>query len=186
MARPTTAPRRYAEAAFELAQRDDALDKWAKDLATAAQLLGDERVRHIVDDPSRPIADRRGLIATLLGRRVSEPVRRLVALLADRGRLELLPAVSTEYDELLKRDRGIVTAIVTSAAPLTKDESKALEERLRRRTGAEVELKPVIDESLIGGLTVRIGDELLDASVRGRLERLRNELVAGVRVGRGG
>jgi F-type H+-transporting ATPase subunit delta len=186
MARPTTAPRRYAEAAFEVAQRDDALDEWAKDLTMAAQLLGDDQVRRVVDDPSRPIADRRELIARLLGRRVSEPVRRLVALLAERGRLDLMPAVAAEYGELLKRHRGIVTAIVTSAAPLTRDESNALEERLRQITRADVELRPVVDESLIGGLTVRIGDELIDASVRGRLERLRNELVAGVRVGRGG
>jgi F-type H+-transporting ATPase subunit delta len=113
-------------------------------------------------------------------------VRRLVALLAERGRLDLLPAVAAEYGELLKRHRGIVTAIVTSAAPLTRDESDALEERLRQMTRADVELRPVVDESLIGGLTVRIGDELIDASVRGRLERLRNELIAGVRVGRGG
>jgi F-type H+-transporting ATPase subunit delta len=185
MARPTTASRRYAEAAFEVAQRDNALDKWANDLAMAAQLLGDERVRRIVDDPSRAIAERRELIAKLLDRRVSEPARRLVTLLAERGRLELLPAVATEYDKLLKRHRGIVTAIVTSAAPLTANERKALQERLRQMTGADVELTPVIDESLIGGLTVRVGDELHDASVRGRLERLRNELVAGVRVGRG-
>jgi F-type H+-transporting ATPase subunit delta len=186
MAGPTTASRRYAEAAFELAQRDDALDTWAKELSTAAQLLGDERVRRIVEDPSRPIVERRGLIDKLLGRRVSEPVRRLVALLVERRRLELLPGVAADYAELLKRHRGIVTATVTSAAPLTKDETSALEERLRQMTSAEVELNPVIDESLIGGLTVRIGDELIDASVRGRLERLRNELVAGVRVGRGG
>jgi F-type H+-transporting ATPase subunit delta len=181
MPRRTTASRRYAEAAFELAVRDKAVDEWGADLARAAQLIGDERVARIVDNPSRPFAERRELIDKLLSRRIKPPVRRLIALLAERRRLDLLPEIASEYNELLKRERGIVTAIVTSAAPLTKDENGALEERLRAMTGATVELEPRIDPGLIGGLTVRIGDQLLDASVRGRLERLREQLIAGNR-----
>jgi F-type H+-transporting ATPase subunit delta len=181
MPRPTTAARRYAEAAFELAVRDDAVDAWADDLATAAQLVGDERVARIVDNPARPFAQRQEILDRLLNRRIKPPVRRLVTLLAERRRLELLPEIASQYTELLKRQRGIVTAIVTSAEPLTKDESRALEERLRAMTGATVELEPRIDEGLIGGLTVRIGDQLLDGSVRGRLERLREQLIAGGR-----
>ena len=181
MARRTTASRRYAEAAFELAKRDDALDAWAADLATAAQLLGDERVARVVDNPSRPFLERQAMLDKLLNRRIKAPARRLVALLAERRRLDLVPEIALEYDELLKRDRGIVTAIVTSAVPLTTDETSALEKRLRAMTGATVELEARIDEGLIGGLTVRIGDRLLDASVRGRLERLRDQLIAGNR-----
>jgi F-type H+-transporting ATPase subunit delta len=82
---------------------------------------------------------------------------------------------------LLNRERGIATAIVTSAAELTRDETEALTQRLSTMTGSDVELDVRIDEGLIGGLTVRIGDRLLDASVRGRLERLRDQLVAGAR-----
>jgi F-type H+-transporting ATPase subunit delta len=179
MARRTTASRRYAEAAFELALRDDTVDAWERDLATAAQLVGDERVARIVDNPSRPFAERRKVLDDLLNRRIKPEARRLVALLAERGRLDLLPEIALEYGELLKRHRGIVTAIVTSAVPLTADESRALEERLRDMTGATIELEPRIDPALIGGLTVRIGDRLLDGSVRGRLERLREQLIAG-------
>jgi F-type H+-transporting ATPase subunit delta len=181
MARPTTAARRYAEAAFQLAAAEDAVDAWGTDLANAAELIGDERVARIVDNPARPLAERRELLDRLLNRRVKPPVRRLVALLAERRGLDLLPQIATEYNELRKRQRGIVTAIVTSAEPLTGDENRALEEKLRAMTGATVELEPRIDEALIGGLTVRIGDQLLDGSVRGRLERLREQLVAGNR-----
>jgi F-type H+-transporting ATPase subunit delta len=181
MARRTTASRRYAEAAFELALRDDAVDAWEADLGTAAQLVGDPRVARIVDDPSRPFAQRGEVLDDLLNRRIKPDARRLVALLAERRRLDLLPEIALEYDELLKRHRGIVTAIVTSAVPLTADESRALEERLRAMTGATIELEPRIDPGLIGGLTVRIGDRLLDGSVRGRLERLREQLISGNR-----
>ncbi len=70
---------------------------------------------------------------------------------------------------------------MTSAAPLTKDETEALQKRIAEIAGGKTELEIKIDESLIGGLTVRIGDNLIDASVRGRLERLRSQLVAGAR-----
>jgi F-type H+-transporting ATPase subunit delta len=182
MARPTTASRRYAEAAFEIAERDGSIDAWGQDLATVASLVGDQRVLRVVDDPSRPFAERQGIIDKLLAKRVQPPVRNLVRLLAERGRLDIVPQISTEYRRLLNRHNGIVTAIVTSAGPLTKDEIAALEQRLRAMTGATVELETRIDEALIGGLTVRVGDRLLDASVRGRLERLREQLIAGNRL----
>jgi F-type H+-transporting ATPase subunit delta len=71
--------------------------------------------------------------------------------------------------------------VVTSALPLTPEESNAVRDRVNAMTGAEIQLREEVDESLIGGLTVKVGDRLLDASVRGRLERLRNQLVAGTR-----
>src|SRR5918912_2101989 len=106
MARRTTASRRYSEAAFELALRDDAIDVWGDDLATAAQLVGDERVARIVDDPSRAFAERRGILDKLLNRRLKPASKRLVTLLAERGRLDLLAEISTEYNDLVKRHRG--------------------------------------------------------------------------------
>jgi F-type H+-transporting ATPase subunit delta len=181
MARPTTAARRYAEAVFELAKRDDSLDAWRDDLRTANALIGEERVSRVVDNPALPFDERRQVIDQLLEKRVGKPVRNLISVLAARSRLELLPAIVVEYQRLLNRERGIATAIVTSATELTKDETEALTKRLRTMTGSDVELDVRIDEGLIGGLTVRVGDRLLDASVRGRLERLRDQLVAGVR-----
>jgi len=181
MARPTTAARRYAEAVFELAKRDDSLDTWRDDLRAINEMLGDERVIRVVDNPSLPFAERREVIDELLGGRTGKPAQNLVTVLAERSRLDLVPAIVVEYQRLLNRERGIATAVVTSAAALNKEETAALEERLRQMTGSDVELEVRIDERLIGGLTVRVGDRLLDASVRGRLERLRDQLVAGVR-----
>lgn len=181
MARPTTAARRYAEAAFELALRDGALDVWRDDLATAADLVGDERVLAIVGSPAQPIANRRTLLSTLLDGRVRPQVANLARLLTERGRVDLLPAVASEYRRLLNRHRGVVDATVTSASPLAADETAAVRARVEQMSGATVELRAVVDPDLIGGLTIRVGDRLLDASVRGRLERLRDQLVAGTR-----
>lgn len=178
---PTRAARRYAEAAFEIAKRDDALDRWRDDLDTAVELIRDERVVRIVDNPALPFAERTRVIDELLTGRVMPPVRNLVRILSERARIELLPAIAAEYVRQLNRERGIAIALVASAAPLTDDERAALTARLHEITGSQVELKETIDEALIGGLTVRVGDRLYDGSVRGRLERLRDQLVAGAR-----
>jgi F-type H+-transporting ATPase subunit delta len=181
MARPGTATRRYAEAAFELATRDDALDAWAGGLQLASQLIADERVAAALGNPARPYPDRAALLEELLKDRVPGGVLRLAGLLAQRGRIDRLPDVAADFQRLLDARRGIVEARVTSAAPLTTDETRAVEAWVARTTGKQVHLSATVDESLIGGLTVRVGDTLMDASVRGRLERLRTELITGAR-----
>jgi len=181
MARPTTAARRYAEAAFELASRDDALDAWADGLRLAARFAADEGVVRVVDNPSIPHADRQAAVARLLEGRVLPGVLNLARLLAQRGRFEALPAIAAEYTRLLNRRRGIVEAVVTSAQPLNAEETKALRARVEAMTGSGVDLRTEVDEALIGGLTVRVGDQLLDASLRGRLERLRHQLAGSAR-----
>ena len=181
MSRPTTAGRRYAEAAFELAARDDAFESWAEGLATAARFAADEGVLHVLDNPSIPHADRQATTNQLLEGRVNGGVLNLARLLTQRGRFGALPAIAAEYTRLLNRRNGIVEAVVTSAAPLTAEETDAIGARVKAMTGSGVTLRAEIDPALIGGLTVRIGDQLLDASVRGRLERLRDQLVAGSR-----
>ena len=181
MARPTTAGRRYAEAAFELAERDDAFDGWADGLALAARFAADEGVGRVVDNPSIPYADRLAAVDRLLEGRALPGVLNLARLLAQRGRFETLPAIAAEYTRLLNRRRGIVEAIVTSAQPLSADETKALRARVEAMTGSGVDLRAEVDPALIGGLTVRVGDQLLDASLRGRLERLRHQLAGSAR-----
>ena len=181
MARSTSAARRYAEAAFQLATRDDSFDAWAADLAIAEQLVGDPRVARIVSNPSVPRADREATLERLFAKRVSPLALHLVRLLDQRGRLSLLPAIAAQFTRQLDALRGVVAASVTSAAPLEKDEVAAIGARLESMTGQTVKLTTTVDASLIGGLTVQVGDRMIDASVRGRLERLRDQLVAGTR-----
>ena len=181
MARPPAIGRRYAEAAFELATRDDALDAWAAGLDLAAAVLADERIERRVDDPSRPLRERQAIVTELLGDRAPAGVLKLVSLLTERGRADRVAAVASEFHRLLRQTHGIVEAVVTSAAPLNAEQTEALQKRIAEIAGGKTELEIKIDEALIGGLTVRIGDNLIDASVRGRLERLRSQLVAGSR-----
>ena len=179
--KPTTAARRYAEAAFQLATRDDALDAYAEGLDLAAGVAGQGDALEVLRNPARPLKQRTDLVDALLANRVPVPVLRLVGLLVERGRIERLANVASEYHRMLDHERGIVQAVAKTALPLSDDETAALEKKVASMTGRTVNLKIEVDESLIGGLTVRVGDTLYDASVRGRLERLRERLVAGAR-----
>lgn len=181
MARPITAARRYAEAAFEVAQRDDSLERWRDDLDLAASTLAEANVARAVANPAVALVQRRDLVGKLLANRLAEPSMRLVDLLVSRRRAELLPRVADEYRRLLGRHQGIVPAVVTSAVALTKAESAAILERVEAMAGAKVDLQTQVDPSILGGLTIQVGDRLLDDSVRGRLERLRNQLRSGAR-----
>ena len=175
------AAKRYAEAAFQLASRDDTLDAVGDGLTLAAGIAGSGDALDVLRNPARPLSERIRLVDALLAKRVPEPVLKLVGLLVQRGKIDRLTAVEAEYRRLLNRERGIVAAVATSAAPLDKAETQALADKVAQMTGRTVDLRVEVDEALIGGLTVRVGDTLYDASVRGRLERLRERLVAGAR-----
>jgi F-type H+-transporting ATPase subunit delta len=179
MARPSTAARRYAEAVFEIARRDGTLERWRDDLRLAADVVTEPQVARVVDNPSIPFGTRREILGKLLEHRVTPRAYNLVLLLASRGRLSAAPAVAAEYTRLVDRERGVVVATVASAVPLEAAELDAIGGRVREMTGARAEITTVVDPALIGGVTVRIGDRLIDASVRGRLERLRDRIVAG-------
>jgi len=182
MARPLTAARRYAEAAFEVALRDDQLDRWRDDLAMATDVLGRPEVAPIVHSPAVPLGQRQHLVSGLLDKRIQPGALRLVDLLMARGRVSILARVSEEFVRLLNAHRGVVMATATSAVPLTADETTAIQSRVESMAGSAVDLRTEVDPSLIGGITIQVRDQLLDASIRGRLERLRDQIHAGGRL----
>ena len=181
MSRPVAAARRYAEAAFQVALAEDGLDRWQQDLALAADILGRPEVVDVVGSPAIPLDRRLAVTDALLKSRISPAALRLVNLLVQRGRASVLPRVSDEYTRQLNTHRGVVMATVTSAVPLTDDETAAIRSRVEAMAGTRVELATQVDPDLIGGLTIQVRDRLLDASIRGRLERLRDQLQAGTR-----
>jgi len=179
MAGRETAARRYAEAAFEIALRDGTVDAWRSELEGAADALGDERVARMLSNPAVALEKREALVEKALSKAVSRPVLNLILLMLQRRRIEQLPRVAAEFRRLDNQRQGITQASATSAAELTPAELEALTTKLEQFTDGRVELDVAVDPSLLGGLVVRVGDRLIDVSVRGRLERLRNQLVSG-------
>lgn len=179
MQRQSGSARRYAEAAFDIALRDGAVDQWLEQLGRAAAVARDPGSSRRLEDPAVPFEVRSDALLSALGPDTLPGVRNLVLLVLRRRRVESLSRIADEFRRLYNRRAGITEAIATSAAPLPADEVEALRRRLEQIAGGRVELDLRTDPALLGGIQVRLGDRLIDGSVRGRLERLRNRLAAG-------
>jgi len=177
MARRDTAARRYAEAAFQVARESDALDRWQADLAVLDDTLAVPELHTLIEHPAVAFADKERILRRAVAGVGAEPLN-LVLLMIRRGRPGAIPAMRRHFEELVRRQRGIARAEIRSALPLDKQDRAELERTLARLAGQEVELTELVDRSLIGGISVRIGDRLYDASIRSRLERLRARLTA--------
>ncbi len=177
MARRDTAARRYADAAFEIGRADGTLDRWEQDLGRLRDALADDDLRSLVEHPAVRFADKERVVRRVVGD-VSPEALNLVLLMVRRGRPGAIGRMVDHFGSLVRRDRGISLAEVRTALVLDDSQRTAVMERLHELTGDEIEISEVVDESLIGGITVRIGDRLYDASVRNRLERLRARLTA--------
>ena len=181
MAGRATAARRYAEAAFEVGLRDGTVETWRQELDAAASVVDDQRVARLFGNPAIAEETRLELAESTFGTIVSRPVLNLIGLMLRRGRIDELPRVAAEFRRLDNERQGITPATATSAVPLSEDEVRAITARLEEMTGGRVDLDLAVDPDLLGGLVVRVGDRMIDGSVRGRLERLRNQLVSGQR-----
>ena len=177
MARRDTAARRYAEAAFDLARSDGALDRWERDLRRLRDALAQGDLRALAEHPAVPYADKERVVRRAVGD-VSPEAMSLVLLMIRRGRPRAVARMVEHFSSLVRRERGIALAEIRTALPLDDAHRGDVTQRLAQLTGEQIEIHEVVDESLIGGITVRIGDRLYDASVRGRLERLRARLTA--------
>jgi F-type H+-transporting ATPase subunit delta len=178
MARRDSAPRRFAEAAFEIALRDETLEQWRAELESAAATLESADLSEALANPAVPFQQRADIVGRVFAD-LDDPVRNLILLLLKRGRIRQLPRVAAEFRRLDDKRNNIVHAIATSASPLDDAELRAITARLEQMSGAQVALETAVDPDLIGGIVVRLGDRLIDGSVRGRLERLRNQLASG-------
>lgn len=179
MATSRGSARRYAEAAFQIALRDGTVEVWLSDLERAAETLGREDALRVLANPAVPYEARADLAERITAGQVSAQALNLVRLLLRRGRIDLLAGVMAEFQKLHRRREGITEATIVSAATLGPTEEEALRTRLTELTGGRVVMDFSVDPSILGGVIVRLGDRLIDGSVRGRLERLRSRLAAG-------
>lgn len=179
MPTPRSTARRYAEAALSIAERDDSLDTWVAALEAASERMAVPELMRVLADPALAFDTRRQVAEQVMADAVTGGPRNLVLLLVRRGRIELLPEVAVQLRRLSDQRQGIVDATVTSAALLTDAEVDAMRDRLAAMTGGRVDISLQVDPAILGGVMVRIGDRLIDGSVRGRLERLRTRLASG-------
>jgi F-type H+-transporting ATPase subunit delta len=178
MAEPSTVARPYAEAVFKLADAAGALAKWSEMLAALAGVAADPRVQAAIKDPNLPEAKIAGLFISILAGKLSGDAENLVRVLADNGRLELLPEIRRQYEALKNEREGVVEAEVFSAFELTAAQISDLVQRLEKKTGRKVRARVALDQSLIGGVKIVLGDKVIDGSARAQLSALETALKA--------
>jgi F-type H+-transporting ATPase subunit delta len=170
--------KRYASAAFSVANETSELDVWLETLDQLVRILGVTSARIVFTSPTVASADKRGALERLLPN-VPQTLRNFLNILADRDRLDEVPGIAAELRELVNRQRGIVRADVTTAVQLDAEMERMLAQRLATYLGRQpnqVTIQARVDPSIIGGVVARVGDRLIDDSVRGRLERLRRAI----------
>jgi F-type H+-transporting ATPase subunit delta len=167
---------RYATALFELAREGKALDQVEADVtALEAALAESADLRDMLASPVFTREDQGNAIAAIAAKMGLGPiVANTLGLMAQNRRLFVVPGVVAQLKALIAAERGEVTAEVRSAKPLTKAQSEALSAKLKASVGREVKLDVTVDESLIGGLVVKVGSRMIDTSIRAKLARLQN------------
>ena len=187
MADNNTIARPYVRAAFELANEKGELAKWSQALTAAKDILADGQAAKFLAQPA--LSDEQklsfltdlfkaagGKTSILAG--ASDPGNNFLKLLLEYGRVAILPEIAQHFETLKANIENTVDVTVTSAAPMSAAQQKAVIAALKKRLGRAVRLETEIDETLIGGAVIRAGDVVIDGSLRSRLEGLSNALIS--------
>ena len=169
------AAKRYAEAAYLIAREDGKEDAWLGGLASMSALFGDPDGQAFLQNSRVPPADKAQLVENGLAG-VDPLVLNLARLLLRRNKTRLGPQIREAFQELIDEANGISHATVISAVPLEADDVSAITQKLAGMTGGRVVVAATVDESILGGLVVRIGDRLIDGSTKSRLVALKRQL----------
>ncbi len=178
MAEKSTIARPYAQAAFELAQDKNDLSAWSEMLALGAMIVSDEQLTRLIDNPEVSKDALLEVILKVAGDRLDTVGRNFIRVLADNGRLNVLPEIALLYEQHRAEAERYVDAEVISAFPLSDAQQQTLVDSLKKKLGREIRLTTSIDESLIGGAVVRAGDLVIDGSITGHLNKLAQTLIA--------
>ena len=177
MAELVTVARPYAEAAFKLSLESASLAKWSDMLALIEAVVHDEDVAVRIGDPNVDDHALESLILGALGERLDGQARNLVQLLIQNARLELVPHIRSNFEQLRREHEGVLEAKIVSALPIDDALAKQLVSALEKKYGRKVSAEVEVDPELIGGARITVGDKVIDATVRGRLDAMAAALI---------
>ncbi len=168
--------KRYAQAAFELALEKNELEKWQEALEKILEISTDEEFMALLESPRLPFETKKELLFQRLGE-IHPLAMNLTLLLVHKGALRLIRDIYRQYLSLLDAHRGVERAKVIAAVPLSDEERNSIAIGLGKLMERKVVVDHRVDPSIIGGFVARVGDLLIDGSIRQRLESLKKSLV---------
>jgi F-type H+-transporting ATPase subunit delta len=167
----------YAQALFAVAEAEGELDQVEDELFRFGKTMQSRPdLREALTDPKLPADRKKAVLQELLGKKASPHTLSMLGFLIDQGRTRDLPKILEALSEVAAEQRRKQVAEVRTAVPLRDEQRKRLQEALSKATGKDVELKVLIDPTVIGGVVARVGDQVFDGTIRRKLEMAREQL----------
>ena len=178
MAELATLARPYAKAAFDYAQGADDINDWANALNLSSPFVQDQMFSAYLSSPALTAVDQVTAVANAMDNKVNQPFRNFLTQLAEHGRLSLLPEIQRQFELLKAEGLNETDVVIESAYPLSQSQELLLATRLEKRFGTKINSIVVVRPELIGGVIIRAGDQVIDDSALGKLEKMRIRLSA--------
>ena len=172
MAEPVTIARPYAEAVFKLAVEGNALAAWSDAIANIDGVVADARVQACISDPKVSAQQLEALVLGVVGDKLSGDARNFVQVLVQNSRLDLMPLIRSHFEALKREKEGLLEAKIISALQMSDAQVKQLIAQLETKYQRKVTAQVETDASLIGGVKIVVGDKVIDATVRGKLDAM--------------
>ena len=176
MLEKTTIARPYAQAVFELAEESGAIEQWSSQLDLLRRIVSDSQMRVLFNNPKVSDQQLQDLVIDIAGDVLSEQARNFVKILVAASRLQYASQIAELFEAMRAKAEGTVDVEVSAAYELDQSQQEAIANGISARLGKKVSISASVDESLIGGAIIRAGDSVIDASLRGRLNKLGSDL----------
>ncbi len=172
--------RRYAEAVFEISVEQQALDRWRADISVIAEYFGSHQLKFVLGEPNIRFERKEQIVRDLLSAKVQPEALSFALVLTERSLVGLTPRIKEAFESLYNDYKGQIPATVTTAVSLDDATRQRIVSDLQKQTGKRILLDERVDPSILGGAIVRVGDTLMDGSVKRRLAVLRDQIAQGV------
>ena len=172
--------RRYAGAIFDIAIKQNTLDRTLEDVQEIAKLYSIRKLSYLLREPNIPAERKEAAIRQYLASNVLPTSLNLALLVVQRGLVELMPSIARELHQLVLDYKNEATAQVTTATKLDKSAQRQIQQALERMTGKKIVLETRVQPDILGGVVARVGDQVIDGSVERRLKLLQQQLLTDV------
>jgi len=179
MGRYAKAAKRYVKAYFEWVAEDGSLDSAARDMALIENTLRENPdLSEFLKKPVIAAKQKADAVLQIFGKHISDKTKRLIELLAEKNRLDILPDIAALFGEYYKKHLGTVEVTLTTAVPVDDELKQAFLQKVKELTGKDkVEFRMKTDPSIIGGYILQIGDLKVDDSIKGKLQKIKSKLI---------
>ena len=175
--------RRYAEAIFDIAKKQNTVDRTLEDVQEIARLFSRRTLAYLLNEPKIPMQRKETVIRQALAPRVLPTSLNLALLVVQRELVEAMPNIARELEQLVLNYKNQAVAEVTTAMPMDQQQQNEVRQALEQRTGKTILMQTKVSPHILGGVVARVGDQVIDGSVRHHLAALRQQLLTGVAVG---